>query len=108
MTPEVMPSSPSIAWTRQLARDADVAVHPHVAKLILDDLEVPGGDIDVHAAELLLVNGEVAGNGQRLLIVVEHFDVDDMDAVRFELDPAVEIGVGDASGLDRERGVFER
>ena len=94
------------ARLRQLAGDAEIAVHPHVAELILDDLEIPGGDIDVQPAELLLVDGEVAGDRQRLLVVVQHVDVGDVDAVRLELDPTFEIGIRDAGGLDREGGVL--
>ena len=79
------------ARPQQIARDPQIAVHPQIADLVLDDLEVPGGHVDVDAAELPFVNGQVAGDRQRLLVVVQDLDVGDVDAVGLELDAAVEI-----------------
>ena len=42
----------------------------------------------LHAAELPLANGEIAGDRQRAVVVVEHGDLIDVHAVRLQLDLA--------------------
>ena len=93
MTPVVTPRSPSIRGRRQLSRDVQVGVHPDVSHRVVDHLEVGRLQRQIHAADLELVNRQVAGDRQRLLLVVEDGDAVGMDAIGLQIDPAVKLGV---------------
>ena len=56
----------------QLAGDGELAVDVDITELVVDDLEVVGIDRDVDGADLAGVHGELAGDVQRLAVLVEN------------------------------------
>ena len=74
---------------------------PDVAQLVVDHLEVVRGDVQLDAADLPLVDREVAGDRQRALMVVEHEMCVDVHLVRLQVDLALQVRVDDAGRRDR-------
>ena len=53
------------------------------------------------------MDGQIAGDRQRAVVVVEHRDLVDVHAIRLQLDPAGDVRVADAGRHDRERAVLD-
>jgi hypothetical protein len=85
------------------ARQAQIAVDPDVAHLIVDDFEIVGFHRDGQTAQLEFVDGQIASDQERLALVIQNPDFVDVDAIGLEIDFAVEISVRNAVRRERER-----
>ena len=81
----------------QIARDFETALNPDIAQLVVENLEVIGRDVELHAADATLVERDIAAERQRVVVVVEDGDLGDMDAVGLQLEAGHHVRV-DASG----------
>ena len=90
---------------RQLAGHLQTRADAHVAKLVVDDLEVLRLEREVHGADLPLVHGELAGDGELLAVLVEDLEPADAHDVGLEVDAGVEAGVRGPESRHREGAV---
>ena len=70
-----MRSSPTTPRLPHLAGQLQVRFEVHVAKLVVEQLEVVGVDRDIDGAALPLVDGEVPLDRQRLAVLVEDLEL---------------------------------
>ena len=65
----------------QLADEFHRALHAQVAQLVVDDFEIVRGNPQMEVAHFAGVHGEVAGERQRAVVIVEHGDLVDVHAI---------------------------
>ena len=84
------------ARRRERAADLECAFDADVAQLVVDDLEVVGGDIELHRFQTAPAVPEIAAQRQRVEVIVENGDRVDVHAIRLHVDLSVDVGVTDA------------
>jgi hypothetical protein len=88
---------PQFAGQRQIAPDTNIA------HLVVDDLEIVGREANLYRAEFTRMNGQIAGDRQRALVVIEHGEAFDMHAIRLQIDATVDLLVLDAERRNHRR-----
>ena len=68
------------------AADLQGALDPDAADVVVDNLEILGGDVELHRLEPAAADAEIAAERQRVESIVEQRDRVDVDAIRLDVD----------------------